>query len=122
MNTKEFFSDYSHSSKKVDVPIRDIPDDVDTLVFGGINAIYYCKSRHETFSNIKQMILKDGDYLLQISNKNFPNVEWVESENPSYLSGKYLVMKDKLLNTFLQTPDTVIDGCAAAHSRLYSCS
>ena len=116
MNTKEFFSDYSHSSKKVDVPICDIPDDVDTLVFGGINVIYHCnKSRHETFSNIKQIILKDGDYLLQISNKNFPNVEWVESENPSYLSGKYLVMKDKLLNTFLQTPDTVIDMKGIKH-------
>ena len=113
MSTKKFLPKENAYSRGVSFYItqNSIPNDVDTVEFYGFSedCVIYQVHRNVSFPNVKKLILKDEKYDLRFTNMNFPNVEWVESENPHYPSGKYLVKNGILLNAFCQTPDAVID-------------
>lgn len=111
------------TNKYIDI---DVEDDVESISFVGIPYIDYFKSASvelmdvkKVFPHIKSISIGKDIEDINISNKMFPNVRCVNSNNDKYKNGSMLIKKEKvdhtckyqyhLLNSFCLLEDEVLD-------------
>lgn len=107
---------YHMSMSSSTVEDIDIKPGVESVTFGGaIFNFKYISVRlrkiQKTFPDVKQIVLQDGIYGFDVSNKMFPNVREVISYDKGYDSGKILALRrgHVLLNTFCLRQDETLD-------------
>lgn len=111
------------TNKYIDI---DVEDDVESISFVGIPFIDCFKSASvelldvkKVFPNIKSITIGKDIENINISNKMFPNVRCINSNNDKYKNGSMLIKKEKtdrtckyqyhLLNSFCLLEDEVLD-------------
>lgn len=100
---------FDKKSPKMIVTDLDIPSDADGSIILN-NSKYLLKECKKVYPNIKKIVLTKDVAYVDLPNKMFPNVRYVLSASPYYISGPYLIDSNKVLfNTFCLQENEILD-------------